>query len=450
MQFKPLIATIAAVAALLTSTASADAHKPAYWSWAKTPPMGWNSWDSFATTITETQTRAEADYMAANLKQHGWKYVVVDIQWYEPQATGFGYRQNAELVMDKWGRLQPASNKFPSAADGKGFKALSDYVHSLGLKFGVHLMRGIPRQAVEAKTPILGTHYTAADIADRSSTCSWNGDMYGVDMSKPGAQEYYDSVMAEFAEWGIDFVKIDDLSRPYHKAEIEAIRKAIDKTGRPIVFSTSPGETPLAEGDHVETHANMWRISDDFWDNWPLLFAQFQRVSDWTPYRGPGHWPDADMLPIGALRMGKSSTNFTHDEQYTLMTLWCIARSPLIIGADLTKLDDFTSSLLINDEVVAVDQDSKNNRQLFRHDGLCAWIADVPHSRDKYLAVFNTRDIGTDPATVPVSLADLGFNGSCKVRDLWQRKDAGVINGEFAPMIASHGAGLYRLSPMSR
>jgi hypothetical protein len=321
----------------------------------------------------------------------------VDIQWYEPGATSFNYREGAPLVMDEYSRLVPAPNKFPSAANGQGFKALAEYVHSKGLKFGIHMMRGIPRQAVNANTPILGTTVRAADIADKTSTCPWNPDMYGVNMSKPGGQAYYDSIFQMLAGWGVDFVKVDDLSRPYHKAEIEGIRKAIDKTGRPIVFSTSPGETPLAEGEHVSQHANMWRVSDDFWDSWPALFEQFERMRKWAPYSGPGHFADADMLPLGAIRQvpgysGGPWTRFTKDEQVTMMTLWAMSRSPLMMGGDLTKSDDWTLSLLTNDEVLAVNQHSQNNRQLFNRSGNVAWIADVPNSKDKYLGVFNTHD----------------------------------------------------------
>jgi alpha-galactosidase len=444
------------VVALIAGAGVVRAADPAYWSWAQTPPMGWNSWDGFATTVTEAQTRAQADFMAHTLHQHGWQYIVVDIQWYEPKATGFDYHKGAKLEMDEWCRLLPATNKFPSAAAGRGFKPLADYVHSLGLKFGVHLMRGIPRQAVNARTPIKGTSYTAADIADTNNTCRWNSDMYGVDMMKPGAQEYYNSVFDQFAAWDLDFIKVDDLSRPYHQPEIEAIRNAIDRTGRAIVFSTSPGATPLSAGESVSTHANMWRISDDFWDDWKLLFEQFTRVRDWTPFRGPGHWPDADMLPIGVLQMGRNKTHFTHDEQITLMSLWSIARSPLMIGADLTKLDDFTLSLLTNDEVIAVDQNSSNNRELFGHDGFYAWVADVPGSPDKYLAVFNTRvrpagtpstDATNFSAAVPVEISGLGFAGAANVRDLWTHQDLGPVTNEFAPVINCHGAGLYRVSP---
>lgn len=367
---------------------------PAFRSWAPTPPMGWNSWDNFATTVTEEQTKQQADFMAAKLKAHGWQYVVVDIQWYEPGAKSHAYRSDATLTMDEFGRLTPALNRFPSAANGAGFKLLADYIHSLGLKMGIHLMRGIPRQAVEKNLPVKGTNVRAQDIANRASICPWNPDMFGVDLTKPGAQEYYDSVFALIAAWGVDYVKVDDISRPYHEheSEIEAIRRAIDRTGRPIVLSLSPGETPLTAAEHARNHANLWRISDDFWDRWLPLRDQFARLAAWNPHRVTGAWPDADMLPLGVLNLGTRTTRFTPDEQRTLMTLWSIARSPLMHGGDLTKTDDFTLSLLTNDEVLAVNQHSENNRPLFNRDQLIAWIADVPGSADKYLAVFNTRD----------------------------------------------------------
>jgi hypothetical protein len=425
------------------------ASPPAFWSWAPRPPMGWNSWDCFATTITEAQAKAEADVMAAQLRAHGWEYLTVDIQWYEPGAADFDYRQGAPLIMDEWGRLLPAPNRFPSAAGGAGFKSLADYVHGRGLKFGLHLLRGIPRQAVAQNTPIQGTPYHAADIADSASVCSWNTDMDGVDMAKPGAQAYYDSVFALLAQWGVDFVKVDDISRPYHDAEIAAIRSAIDRTGRPIVLSLSPGATPLAQGSRVAADANLWRISDDFWDQWPALLAQFTRLDRWSAFAGPGHFPDADMLPLGTIDLGRRRTHFTPDEQRTLLTLWSIARSPLILGADLTKLDEATLALITNDAVLAVDQASSGNRQLFRRGDLAAWVADVPGSPDKYLAVFNLAD-GAGAAAgqaVPVKLADLGLAGAGQVRDLWKGTDLGQFTAEFSPKIPRHGAGLYRVSP---
>lgn len=378
---------------LAVNTLAAETTSPntLFLDWAPRPPMGWNSWDSFGCTVTEELTKANTDYMADKLAAHGWQYIVVDIQWYEPQSKGFDYAPNPQVTMDEWGRLWPVAKKFPSATNGLGFKRLADYVHGKGLKFGLHLLRGIPREAVKRNTPILGTKFHAADIADTNSICRWNPDMFGVDMSKPGAQEYYDSVFQLFAAWDLDFVKVDDLSRPYHQPEIEALRKAIDHSGRAMVFSTSPGDTPLSAGPHVATHANQWRVSDDFWDDWKPLKEQFKRLHDWTPFRGAGHWPDADMLPLGNVRAvePKGWTRFTTNEQITLMTLWAIARSPLIMGGHLPKNDAFTLSLLTNDEVLAVNQRSANNRQLFRTNDLIAWVADVPDSPDKYVALFN-------------------------------------------------------------
>lgn len=457
-----------ALAGLLVLTA--HAADPAYWSWAPTPPMGWNSWDCFGAGVWESNVVANADYMGEKLKAHGWDVITIDIQWYEPLAHTTAYRRGAVLEMDSNGRLLPATNRFPMTAETRSFKPMGDYLHAKGLKFGLHLLRGIPRQAVRNKLPVLGTPYTAADIANTNSICSWNGDMYGVDMTKPGAQEYYDSVFALMASWGLDYVKVDDLSSPYHKDEIEAIRKAIDRSGRKIVFSTSPGATPVGQGAHIETNANLWRISNDFWDGWPQLYEQFARLNNWTSFRGPGHWPDADMLPLGNVRAWQTRddwTHFTKDEQFTLMSLWSIARSPLILGGNLPKNDDFTLALLVNDEVIAVNQNSVNNHQLFNTNNQVAWVADVPGSKDKYLAVFNTSPSpaargrrgaapAVDPAAIPpttepvkisVPLADLGINGPAKVRDLWTHTDLGAVSGDFAPVINSHGAGLYRVSP---
>ncbi len=415
--------------------------QPVFWNWASTPPMGWNSWDCFATTVTEKQTRAQAEVMDKKLKPFGWQYIVVDIQWYEPNAIDYNYRKDAKLILDDWGRLLPAPNRFPS-----GFKTLAQDIHNQGLKFGVHLMRGIPRQAVSENLPVLGTAYHASDIANTSSTCAWNGDMYGVDMTKPGAQEYYNSVFKLFAEWGVDFVKVDDIAREYHKSEIEAIRKAIDLTGRPMVLSLSPGETPIGVGNEISQLANMWRISDDFWDSWPALLDQFERCRKWSPYVGSGHFPDADMLPLGRVRFGKP-TGFTHDEQITLMTLWSIFRSPLMFGGDLTQLDDFTLSLITNREVLSVNQNSHGGHQLFNHNGFISWVAEIPDSKDRYLALFNTLDPQGQEPGVPVLVdwKELGLSGSYQVRDLWHQKDMGRIQDHFKPIISWHGAGLYRI-----
>lgn len=410
---------------------------------AATPPMGWNSWNSFATTITEAQALETAAIQAAKLLPSGYDIFTVDIQWYEPEAKSYTYNAKPQPAMDGYGRLLPAPNRFPSAVGGKGFAPVAARVHALGLRFGIHLMRGIPRLAAERNLPVLGTKYRARDIADTGSICPWNPDMYGVDMRKPGAQAYYDSVFALYASWGVDFVKMDDMSRPYdaHAPEVEAAHLAIQRAGRPMLLSLSPGETPVARAGHVRRFAQMWRISDDFWDEWPLLEAQFTRLENWAQYAGPGGWPDADMLPLGRLALGERDTKFTPDEQRTLMTLWSIARSPLIMGGDLRHLDDATLALLTNPEVLAVNQRSSENRPHFLQDGLRLWTARGEEGR--YLALFNTT-AKTQRFAVP--LAALGLGPRVKVRDLWARRDLGVAEATIWSTLTSHGSGLYKLT----
>ncbi len=356
--------------------------------------MGWNSWDCFGPTVTEQEVRANAEYMADHLRKFGWQYIVVDIRWYVENDKAHGYNEKDPVMhVDTYGRLIPAVNRFPSASGGKGFKPLADYVHSLGLKFGIHIMRGVPRLAVERKTPILGTRQTARDIYSTKDLSTWLRDMYTVDASKPGAQEYYNSLFSLYASWGVDFVKVDDISSPYHKDEIEMIRKAIDSCGRQIVLSLSPGPTPLENAEHVSTHANMWRIIGDFWDNWTQLEEHFALFEKWMPSMRPGRWPDGDMLPLGRIGIRAEQgqprmANFTKDEQITLMSLFLICRSPLMFGGNLPDSDEFTRSLIMNDEALAVLLKSRNNRILFDNGDRIAWMADDEGTNDKYVALF--------------------------------------------------------------
>ena len=420
---------------------------------APTPPMGWNSWDSYGTTVTEAQVKANADVMARDLASHGWQYIVVDIQWYEPNAQGHDYAPGAMLAMDKYGRLLPAANRFPSSTDGSGFKHLADYVHSKGLKFGIHIMRGIPRQAVEQNTPIKGTAYHAADVAEKDNHCQWNPDMWGVDTTKPGAQAYYDSIGELYASWGVDFIKADDMgSHLYQPAEIRALALAIRKTGRSMVLSISPGPAPISEVQFFQKYAQMWRISDDFWDDWKLLKKQFDYTRDWAIYAGRNKtWPDADMLPLGKLRVtakegGGSPTKLTADEQQTLMTLWCIFRSPLIFGGDLSSLDPATLMLITNDEVLQVDQHSRGGHQALEEGNVRAWVASIsPTSRDYYIAVFN---LGDEPATVNLPWNKFfHLGGSAEVRDLWAKKTFGRKAG-LEVTLRPHASVLYRVSDL--
>ena len=369
-------------------------HAQDFGMWASTPPMGWNSWDCYGPTVTEQEVKANADYMADHLRKFGWQYIVVDIRWYVANDKAHGYNEKDPLMtVDEYGRFLPAVNRFPSSAGGKGFKPLADYVHTRGLKFGIHIMRGIPRLAVEKNTPILGTTFAARDIYSTNNGCSWLRDMYTVDKSKSGAQEYYNSLFALYASWGIDFVKVDDISSPYRNAEIEMIRNAIDGCGRQIVLSLSPGPTPLAEAQHVSTHANMWRIIGDFWDNWPQLEEHFSLFEKWTAFMQPGHWPDGDMLPLGRIGIRAEQgdprmTRFTRDEQISLMSLFLICRSPLMFGGNLPDNDQFTLDLITNGAALSVLQRSMNDRLLFDDGQRIVWVADDSGTRKKYVALF--------------------------------------------------------------
>jgi alpha-galactosidase len=441
--------------------------------WALTPPLGWNSWDSFGQAVTEAEVKANADFMAARLAKLGWRYVVVDIEWSEPQRLGPDYPVRSKSEIDAYGRFVPAVGRFPSSAGGRGFGPLADYVHRKGLKFGVHIVRGVPRLAVERNTPIEGTPYRAADIADKADYCDWNEDQWGIDLAKPGAQTWYDSLFRQLAGWGVDFVKADDLC--YRGAEIVMMRRAIDRTGRPIVLSLSYGPMPLDKASDLAANANMWRLLGDLWDYWDQVLPAFRRLHEWTPWAGPGRWPDLDMLPLGRLRAlpegwSKAVTmnrgyfemvshggredvpNFlSRDEQRTVMTLWTIARCPLMFGGHLPDSDAWTVGLITNAEALTVNQRSRANRQLFHANGLAAWAAETADGEAGYLAVFNTSDRpagGLETGLpVPVRLADAGFTGETVVTDVWTGKKVGTFRGEFAPVVPHHGAGLYRLEP---
>ncbi|MGB3800802.1 MAG: glycoside hydrolase family 27 protein [Lewinella sp.] len=424
---------------------------PAFASWAATPPMGWNSWDSYGPTVREDEVKANADYMAENLKDHGWEYVVVDIRWFVENTKRHGYNQdNPIYVLDEYGRYLPAANRFPSAADGQGFKPLADYIHGKGLKFGIHIMRGVPTEAVERKLPIKGAAGITADaIYTTEEQCKWLRDNYTIVAGRPGAQEYYNSIFELYAEWGVDFIKIDDLSAPiYHKDEIEMIRKAIDNTGREIVLSTSPGPTPVEFAEHVDSHANMWRMVNDVWDSWYHIDHLFDVSEDWYPYIGGGTWPDCDMIPLGRLsirgeRGDDRMAALTQDEQYTLMTLFTIFKSPLMFGGDLPSNDDFTNSLLTNADVLRMHRESEAVELLFSDEAQVG-IASRNRSEDwTYLALFNRGDSLSRDVTV--ALTQLGLEDEVSVTDLWTGESLDPVSGSFTRTLAPHACGLYRL-----
>ena len=426
---------------------------------AQTPPMGWNSYNCYGSAVHEDEVKANADYISAHLKQYGWEYVVVDFLWsYDnPVGSTIGnpFQKQLEdgsyvpwLTMDEYGRLMPQPTKFPSAFTGKGFKPLSDYVHSLGLKFGIHVMRGIPRQAVWAKSKVLGMQGITADmIADTSSTCPWMNHMYGLNMNKPGAQEYLNSILKLYASWDVDFIKVDDLARPYSVAEVEAYQKAIQHCGRPMVLSISPGETPVKQAAHAAQYTNMWRMADDFWDNWDQTLKMFDYAKNWEGIGGPGHWPDCDMIQIGKLsKRGpvgpERYSRFTEDELYTHMSFWSIYRSPLMLGGNLPENREIEIKLFSNDEVLAVNQHGENPRQLYKKEGSMVWISSVQNSKDIYVGLFNISDSAHE---VPVDLVSIGFKGKVAIRDLWAKKDIGSFKKIYTQKINAHGSVLLKL-----
>lgn len=436
---------------------------------AETPPMGWNSFDAYDSRINEDEFRKTVEYMDTHLKSHGWEYAVIDYIWFHPEPGNwdnpgkrFGHpdiKANADgkplesLVMDEFGRLLPAQNRFPSVTDENGFKVLADYVHSKGMKFGIHIMRGIPREAYYKELPIKGTKYTAKDIGEPFDTCGWNNHMYGIDASKPGAQEYYNSIFELYAKWGVDFVKADDtMFPPYHKDEIELISNAAKNCGRPIVLSLSCGEAPVSQAAHVSKYANMWRISGDFWDNWESLEHNFDLLNAWSPFIGPGHWPDADMIPFGHISLNNRPhgpdrmSQFTVPEHYTLMTLWSIAKSPLMIGSDLLSTPQETiDTFFKNDDLIYVNQKSIDNRQVIKSNDSVVWIATDPANGDRFVALFNLSDTKKEVSLV---LENEGMRGKFKSTELWSNEVQESVEKEILADVEAHGAKIYRLSPL--
>lgn len=435
---------------LLVQLVSAQNNENIIFSLAKNPPMGWNSYNCFGGNATEDEVKQNADYMATNLKQFGWEYVVLDFLWYcddQDSPEAFANRR-PEQHIDAFGRLIPSVKNHPSSSNGRGLKPLGDYIHSKGLKFGLHIMRGIPRQAVEQNTPILNSGVKAGAVANMMDTCIWYGGLVGLDMTKEGAQEYYNSIFKLYASWGVDFIKVDDISFPYHADEIEAVNKAIDNCGRKIVLSLSPGPAFIGNPKHLREHANMWRISADFWDKWESLVKQLHLCRQWAPFVTEGHWPDADMLPLGHLAIRhevrdnkERYTNFTKDEQYFMMTLWSIFRSPLMMGGHMPDNDPFTLSLLTNKDMIRINQHSVNNREVKFVDGISVWSAKDKTENIIYVAFLNIND---KAIKTQLPLSAIGKKGRVKLKDVWRQMDK-EIQDVIDITIPAHGGLLFSI-----
>ncbi len=419
---------------------------------ALTPPMGWNSYDSFGASVTEQDMLDQAKAVRTHLQPHGWNYVVIDYRWYEPGQP-----------LDANGRYLPVTSKYPSATGSIGLKSLADKIHALGLGFGIHIMRGVARKAYDANLPIAGSTYTTRDAGDPNSPCPWDTHMWGVRGDTPAGQAWYDALFQQYAAWGVDFVKIDDMlnndTRTFHQAEADAIRRSADKTGRSIVLSFSPGPNepswlPRSAAGLVKT-ANMWRVVNDFWDynaltDLPGVFAEasaWQAVTTLTR----GHWPDLDMLPLGYLGPrnewhASGQTTFSRNEQVTIMTLWSVLPSPLMYGGNPARLvdDAWTLALLTNPEVLAVNQDllgARGRRTSITGGDL--WVRELSGGR-KAVAQFNR---GAQDAKLSASFAQIGVTGTPGVRDLWRRMDVTGVTTGLSVDVPGKSAVLYALSP---
>lgn len=424
---------------------------------APKPPMGWNSYDYYDTSVNEDNIKANATYMAKHLKAYGYDTLVVDIEWYAKNVGTkrdlYQYIPFEEVVMDPYGRLLPDPERFPSAIGGNGFKPLADFVHTLGLKFGIHIMRGLPRAAAHQHLPIMGSPYKASDIADPSSICFWNPDMYGLRASHEGSGAYYDSLLDLYASWGVDFIKCDDICRmdmPSAKEEIRLLHEAIIKSGREIVLSLSPGAALLSEAWTYEKYANMWRITDDFWDHWPLLLDMFDRCEKWQNHVKPGSYPDCDMLPIGKVGKGfghERTSNFTEDELKTMMGLWSIFRSPLMIGGELTLMTPSDLTLLTNPYLLRIHSYGSHARQVFRSPDYCLWYSKDQLNEDLYMGVFNLSDHKKTIHLGP-EILDLTTWTTYHMKEAWSDSSLESTGNEQLELtLPAHGSLIITLSP---
>lgn len=430
------------------------------------PPMGWNSYDYYDTTVNENQIRTNAEYMAKKLKPYGWEYIIVDIQWYAHSAGSmrdqFQYIPFSELEMDEFSRLLPDLKRFPSSADGTGFAPLAEYLHSLGLKFGIHIMRGIPRIAAHQHGRIKNCTLTADMIADPSSICGWNPDMYGI-RNTPEGQAYYDSLVELYASWGVDYIKCDDIcntnlyreNQYSARHEVEMLHNAIQKSGHNIVLSLSPGPALIEQAWHYEKFANMWRITDDFWDDWRLLKDMFHRCELWQNHVSEGCYPDCDMLPLGYLGKGFGKERiscFTYEEQRTMMTLWCLFGSPLMLGAEMTKLDDKTLSLLTNREVLRMLTPKCRPHQVCLNCEKAVWTAYHKEEKAAYIALFNLQDkpdcVSVSAEEVENAIGEKMWESQAMATELWSGEKQSLSSLGLSAELPAHGCCVYRISAL--
>ncbi len=399
------------------------------------PPMGWSSWSFIRKNPTEASIKAQAQAMHdSGLSDHGFLYVNIDDFYY----------LNPKTTVDANGRWAVDSTRFPS-----GMASLANFVHGLGLKFGMYVTPGIPVAAVAQNTPVLGTQNHAADIADTTKTeKNYNvaGSMYYIDYSKPGAQEFIDSWATLLASYGVDYLKIDGVGSA-DIPDVQAWSKALKSSGRTIHLELS-NSLPIADATTWASLANGWRVSGDIecycsttsypLTSWAKASSRFALAASWQPYSAPDARNDLDSLELG----NGTNDGLTIDERQTVMSLWALAASPLILGSDLTSLDPGDLPLMTNDEVIAVNQSGVAAKQA-KAGTLQEWIAKEPDG-SFVVGLFNLTAAN---APMTVSWSDLGITGSARVRDLWARMDLGSQPGSYQAIVHTHGVALLQIAP---
>lgn len=346
--------------------------------WAAVPPKGWNSYSAFGSAVTEEHFIENCEIASRLLRPYGYRYCVVDIAWFAGTSVD---GRDINFQMDKFGRPQPLESRWPSAAHGAGFANVAKRVHSLGMLFGIHTMRGISRAAVTAHTPVYGfPNVTAADIVLPEQACPWYKSWLSINISHPAGQGFYNSLYTQYAAWGIDYIKNDCVYGNYAPIDIHGVATAITLTGREMVYSLSPGPGSIAHARKIGPQVNMYRISSDNWDNWHDLNAHFDEAASMAGaglIGAPGlhgiSWPDADIVMLGCIALTKPwppNGTWCHQsflspaQQRTEMALWAMVRSPLMFGGDLRHIDNATLGLLTNPVILAIVDSSTNNTQV--------------------------------------------------------------------------------------
>lgn len=372
------------------------------------PPLGWNCYDCLGSG-DEQSLMENLEVFAKRLKPHGYKYFVVDNLW----SNDIDENGKQFVQLDEYGREMPSKKKYPN-----GFVPLIKRTHELGLKFGFWMGRGIIREAVNKNLPVKGTLYRAQDIANKEDISTWYKLNYGVDMRKPGAQEFYNSVVELLAGWGADFIKYDDIVP--HPDEIEAVANAIEHCGRDIVLSLSPGD--IIDPAHIKSYrrANMLRITGDVWDKRESLEKGFVRWEQMAQYGGEGFWIDLDMIPFGYFTNKKRMDKFTIDQKQTFMAQRALAASPLFMGGDLRTSDGLSFELITNPGMLACNQNGIVGKLVQRKGSIDVWKTPDKKKNDRgWIGVFNRSE---SLVNIKLNELDLGISNDKKWKlfEVWK------------------------------